>query len=243
MSNPYYNKLEKFREKLRWYAEEIFSMYDKELRLMLECCNLLKNKNNVIESSTATGFVIEEFLVSMLEKKTIKNDKRRNEYKVQRLSGSTTKSSYDCWAKLNGNVMALINIKAQKEGRSKNEGVAAINKLYDDYVKTDPQKKKCYVILKIHYKFDESKKDRERKIFVGDIDVFALEEVDFKDGWRQDYRNWSKKFKDSSGRLKVSDKFRKEHPLAEEEISYEKTAEFIKEMIGKPMKAKKGKRL
>jgi hypothetical protein len=52
---------------LREYAFNIFRTYGRELVLRLEEYNLLQNKHNCIESSTAIGFVLEEFIVSKLE--------------------------------------------------------------------------------------------------------------------------------------------------------------------------------
>ena len=225
--NRYYDELKKFQKKVVRYAESIFKVYGNELLLRLEDYNLLKNKKNVIESSTATGFIIEEFLVSKLETFT-KGNRLPGEYEIARHSSSTTTSSYDCWAELNNGIKALINVKVQK---ATNNAIAAIGELYSDYVKTDRQKEKCFLVLKVHYRFDESMKDGQRKIFIMKVEAFFLEEVDFSNGHKQDHRNWSKEFKVTSGRLQVSDKFRKDNIVAEEEVSYENTVGFIEEMM------------
>jgi hypothetical protein len=65
--NDYYRQILDFQVKLKEYAQNIFRAYGRELVLRLEEYNLLQNRHNCIESSTATGFVLEEFLVSKLE--------------------------------------------------------------------------------------------------------------------------------------------------------------------------------
>ncbi len=224
--NKYYNELKNFQKKIEFYAKEIFKVYGNELQLKLEDYNLLSSKNNVIESSTATGFIIEEFLVSKLEIYS-KEHNLPYEYKILRNVGSTTNASYDCWCILNEKIKALVNVKICKDA---NNAVAAINELHHDYVETNPNEVKCFMVLKIHYSFANSKKDSQRKIMIGKIESYFLEEVDFSNGHKQDHRNWSQNFNASSGRLKVSDKFRSECVVEESEISYAKTTEFIKIM-------------
>lgn len=224
--NEYYAELKRFQEKIEYYANEIFKVYGNELQLKLEDYNLLSSEKNVIESSTATGFIIEEFLVSKLEIYS-RQHSLPNDYKILRNEGSTTNASYDCWCNLNGNIKALVNVKICK---SSNNAVAAINELHYDYVETNPEETKCFLVLKIHYSFDNSKKDNLRKIMIGRIESYFLEEVDFSNGYKQDHRNWSQTFNASSGRLQISDKFRDNWVVAEPEVSYGKTAGFIKEM-------------
>ncbi len=223
--NEYYEELKKFQNKIEFYAKEIFKVYGNELQLKLEDYNLLSNEKNCIESSTSTGFIIEEFIVSKLETYT-KSHKLPDEYQILRTEGSTTNSSYDCYSKINLNIKALINVKICKGA---NNAIASINALYQDYVVKDPKQTKCFMILKIHYQFAKSKKDNQRKIFIKKVESYFLEEVDFSYGHKQDHRNWSQKFNPSSGRLQVSNKDRENLLIAEP--SYNKTFEFINSMV------------
>ena len=85
-------------------------------------------------------------------------------------------------------------------------------------------------MLKTKYSFGESKRTNERKILIHDISVYALEEVNFTIGHRQDHRNWSEEFNPASGRLQISKRFRELNALNEDEISYNKTKQFIEKM-------------
>ena len=67
--NDYYAELKKFKKELETYVRAIFSESKDELHLYLEGYNLLEDERNVIQSSTAIGYIIEEYLVSQLAKK------------------------------------------------------------------------------------------------------------------------------------------------------------------------------
>lgn len=223
--NMYYKKLKFVQAKVEKYLNEIFKVYGNELLLRMEEYNLLANPNNCIETSTATGFLMEEFIVSKLETYT-ESHNGVSEIKIQRMNGRTTVgSSYDCFAEYDG-IFIMINVKVQKRGTA-NNAVAAINILHNNYVCTNPEQEKAYLVLKTFYDFGSSRDDSQRKITVRGIGSYYLEELDFSSGHRQDHRNWSANFNAASGRLQVSDSWRKEHLLAEDEISYSKTRQFI----------------
>lgn len=226
--NEYYDKLKFVKKKIEKYLFEIYKVYGNELLLRLEEYNLLSNPKNCIETSTAIGFIMEEFIVSKLEIYTEFHN-GIDEIKIQRKSDSATvKTSYDCFTEYDG-VFVMINIKIQKN-RSANNAVAAINILHNDYVCKNPDQEKSFLVLKTKYTFGESKKTKERKILVQGISVYALEEVDFTIGHKQDHRNWSEEFNPASGRLQVSKRFRELNALSENEISYNKTKQFIEKM-------------
>lgn len=226
--NDYYEKLKTVKVQVEKYLAEIFKVYGNELLLKLEEYNLLTNPNNCIETSTATGFIMEEFIISKLEIYT-KDHNGVEEIRIQRLNGSSTgNSSYDCYA-VYEDVYIMINIKIQKEGVA-NTAVAAINILYNDYVKTNPKQEKAYLVLKTFYDFGLSEKDAQRKIKIKGLKGYYLEELDFSSGHRQDHRNWSSSFSANSGRLQVSDRWKMSHLLKESEISYGKTKKFIDEI-------------
>lgn len=138
--NEYYHKLKFVKEKVTEYLTQIFKVYGNELLLRLEDYNLLQNQNNCIETSTATGFIMEEFITSKLAVYSQEHN-NTDEIKIKKLEGqATVNSSYDCFAEYN-DILFMINVKVEKRG-SKNNGVAAINMLYDNYVMQNPRKTK-----------------------------------------------------------------------------------------------------
>ncbi len=226
--NEYFDKINFVKEKFLLYLNTIFKVYGGELLLRLEDYNLLSNSNNCIESSTAVGYLMEEFVVSKLELYTREHD-GESEIKIERVCDhGTQKTSYDCFVRYAG-ILFMINIKADKSG---NAGVAAINMLHRDYAISEPETEKSYIVAKIHYGFGESKQDGERKIKITKTDAYALEEIDFSNGYTQDYRKWSAEFKSASGRLKIYDNFRRANRASDDDISYERTREFIIMMHG-----------
>lgn len=231
--NSYYESIKFVESKLIDYLSNIYKVYGNELLLKLEDYNLLSHKNNCIETSTATGFILEEFITSKLEIYT-RGNSGKEEIRIKKITDrSTVKSSYDCFVEYN-NILFLINVKVQKEG-AENNAVAAINILHKDYVENNADKVKSYIVLKSHYRYINSTndKDKARKIGVGKIETYALEECDFSNGHKQDHRNWSVNFNSQSGRLQASNTWRKKHRLADDEISYELTKKFVDEMMKK----------
>ncbi|MBQ4641928.1 MAG: hypothetical protein IJB47_04895 [Oscillospiraceae bacterium] len=227
--NEYYEKLDFVKTKVTQYLKEIFKVNGNELLLQLEQYNLLSNQDNCIETSTAPGFIMEEFIVSKLEIYTANHD-GENDIKILRLANQTTvNSSYDCYTYYKG-LFVMINIKIQKAG-SANNAVAAINILHRDYVELSPLQEKAFLVLKTHYTFGESKIDAQRKIMINDIGCFCLEEIDFSQGHKQDSRNWSASFNANSGRLQIPASWLINNKLTIEQISYNTTKEFIDDMF------------
>ncbi len=225
--NTYYEKIKFVKSKILSYLNEIFKVYGNELLLRLEEYNLLQNKNNCIESSTATGFILEEFMVAKLE---IYSQKHNNidEIRIERIVNQGTQTtSYDCTVNYK-DVLFLINLKAEK---ASNNAVSAINILYKDYVLKKPEQEKAFLVIKTKYSIGDAAKSKERKILIKGISVYALEEINFSTGHKQDHRNWSEEFNPASGRLQVSKKFREVNALGENEISYKKTRHFIEKMF------------
>ena len=230
MTNNYYEELLKFKHKVLEYTQNAFRYYRNELELKLEDYNLLSADNNCIETSTSIGFILEEFIVSKLNNFTAALPKSINDYYIERLPNTvaTIASSYDCFSYLNDSILGLINIKVCKNGAN-NNAVAAINQLYKDYTALRSTKK-CFMVLKIHYDFIG--KAELRKINILNIEAYYLEEIDFsKEKHHQDSRNWSKKFDANSGRLVISDAFRKRNQMEHKYISYETTLKQLYDII------------
>ena len=193
--------------------------------LRLEDYDLLTNPGNCIESFTATGYLLEEFAVSKLEMYTAGHD-GISDIKILRMKDTATASaSYDCYA-IYKNIFIMINMKAEKVG-SYNNAVAAINMLHSDYVSTEPEREKAFLVFKINYDYCASERDQKKRIRIKKFDGYFLEEIDFSNGHKQDKRNWASEFNPNSGRLLVSRKWKTSHMLPENEISYNRTKQFI----------------
>ena len=225
--NKYYEIIKEAKTKIKKYLDTIYQVSGDELLLELEHYNLLTNKNNCIETSTATGYIMEEFITSKLNLFTSKHKEKYDEIVIEKLPDdvSTANSSYDCFANYKG-IQILINIKVEKRATN-NNAIAAINILHKDYVTINPNKEKAYIILKTCYSFANSKKDGERKIKIDETKCYALEEIDFSEGHKQDHRNWSREYNENSGRLQVPKTWIKNKKLKEKDISYKKTKRFI----------------
>lgn len=224
--NAYFEKIKFVKSKVVSYLNDIFKVYGNELLLRLEDYNLLENRYNCLESSTATGFIMEEFIVSKLETYS-QSHNNIDEIRIERTANhKTQKTSYDCCVYYQ-DVFFMINVKVNKKN---NNAVSAINILYNDYACNNPEMEKSFLVLKTNYTFGESEKTKENKILIKEISIYALEEIDFTIGHKQDHRNWSKEYKSASGRLQISNKFRKLNSLKEEEISHNKTKEFLEKM-------------
>lgn len=216
--NTYYNTIQEFKELFVDYLDNIFSVYDRELKMYLEEYNILSRKNNNIESSTAIGYVLEEFVVAKLSAFT---NKKKNT-KLLVVPAESPHLSYDCFC-LFKDVKFIINIKAEKDA---NNGVAAINKLYNDYCKDDICK--SFAVCKIVYDFADENKDR--KIEIKDYSCYSIEEVDFSQGHMQDNRSWSTKQNLNSGRLVISKAFLEDHKMPENSVSWQTTKNQIELM-------------
>ncbi|PAF46930.1 hypothetical protein BKH46_05675 [Helicobacter sp. 12S02634-8] len=219
--NQYAHHCRWVKDKITEFATTIFKVYGNELVLKLEDYNLLSNENNCLESSTALGFIIEEFLISKLEVFTQDN----KDFCIKRAIDNTAiNHSYDCYCKYK-DILFMINIKTEKNS-SNNNAISAINILHNDYC-SDKEQIKAYLVFKVYYKYGLSRRKQERALIIQNIDTFYLEEIDFSAGHKQDYRNWSGVFKGQSGRLQISKKFKQDNQVDFQKISYEITYNFI----------------
>lgn len=92
--------------------------------------------------------------------------------------------------------------------------------MVEDYCKSESLPK-SYVVVKICYDFDGEANDRH--ISIKGYDTYAIEEVDFSAGHKQDKRSWSGTSDLNAGRLQISDSFRRKHTAMPENVSYENT--------------------
>ena len=231
--NNFKTFIDDFKSKIIDYTEQIFKYSSNELILRLEQLNLLNNEDNCLESSTAFGFIIEEFLVSKLDEYTIRHDGKKD-YRIRRTGHSVSETSYDCISDIHNGIRALVNVKVCKSGGT-NNAVAAIQQLYKDYVVTDPKVEKCFLVLKVHYGFCHSIRNAsqgERAISIEKVEAFFLDDVDLSEEHLQDHRSWSGKAKNpNAGRLQVSDAFLATHIVQPENVSYENTVKMLEAVV------------
>lgn len=232
-NNSYYQKTLDFQDKIITYAKSIFRTYGRELVLRLEEYNLLQNRHNCIESSTAIGFVLEEFLVSKLEMYTHSGE---SDYVIDRYAGATSSESFDCYSIKNG-IKFMVNVKAEKNGQQ-NNALAAIGQLHRNYCLEDPEMEKSYVLFKVKYRICDAYEDSDnrrakpRHIYIDGLDSYCLEEVDLSTEHNQDNRSWSAgNSSRNNGRLIVSKAFRDSHRVNEGDISYRNTFRMLESIV------------
>ena len=146
-------------------------------------------EGSAVNSSTAFGFLIEEFLVQQLSKE---------EYFTS--EDSTTNSAYDVKLKEDDKIELLVNLKVEKDSSS-NNGVCAGNILKNYYDKND--KPKLYLILKSKYKIDEK---NSNVLFIGIESLYLESFLTKEDLLKSDSRNWSNVFNALSGRIQIPNK-------------------------------------
>ncbi|WBX36446.1 UpaP162 family type II restriction enzyme [Mycoplasma capricolum] len=198
----------------------IFGSKKNELEIKVEDLNVLQRNNNSINSSTAIGYLIEEYvIVKLLNYFNSQQNKKEIKMNVKKVSNQ---NSYD-FAIVYKNHLFYINLKTYQKN---NNAIAAIKKLYDDYVEYNGVFPLHFLIFKINYNIGLSSDNENIKIIINSTESYFLEEINFSE-WHQDKRSWSEAVDFNSGRLQVSNKFLKEHLLEIDNISYEKTKEQL----------------
>lgn len=248
----YKSRVDEFIKELKEDTLNIFCTYQNDLFLCLEDFNLLQNRNNCLESSTAFGYILEEFIVAKLAMYT--NSKPGIKFIIRREYAATTDLCYDCICD-NTDIRFLVNVKVQKcnvvpsesgedpilQITSENSAISAITQINNTYCLTDPDREKSLVILKIFYSVENGNKKESygrefsRHIHIHDVDVYPIEYYDYSVTHLQDNRKWSDKegaiSSFNNGRLKLTNSFKKKHPLPEEQVSYATTKEHIRAIL------------
>ncbi|MCU0444759.1 MAG: hypothetical protein MUE85_07555 [Microscillaceae bacterium] len=136
-----------------------------------------------INSSTAIGYIVEEFIIRQLP----------NFFKKEKIS--TNNSAYDFKYDDDGLLDLVVNLKAEKKG-SNNKGICAGNILKAFY--TANNKPKLYLIAKSKYEIDEG---NSLLNIIGNNSIFL--ESFIMGNVNADKRNWSADFNPLSGRLQT----------------------------------------
>ena len=146
-------------------------------------------EGSAVNSSTAFGFIIEEFLVQQLSTKEYDKPKE-----------STIASLYDFKFKMDDKIELLVNLKVERAGGS-NSGICAGNILKNYYSKDN--KPKLYLIVKSGYDIN----DKKSEVIFNGLSSIYLESFLTRDGMlKSDSRNWSNTFNILSGRLQLPSK-------------------------------------
>ena len=230
MKSSYYENSLSFQEQLNRRAKCIFAKCQNKLPLFLGDYNLLQDENNCIASSTAIGYALEEFLVSKLATDSPQQG-AGGDFSIERNENATVRQSFDCFAEMGGTKF-LVNVKAVRK-KGTNNAVAAINRLHQDYCLDEPEREKGFIVFKVKYSIGPSDKATGPScIQIVETTSYCLEEVDFSKGHRQDHRNWKNGASNrNSGRLAVPDRWRADHKVDEDKISYFNTRDMLNQLV------------
>lgn len=215
------------QSKLEEAINNIFEITNNEISINVEDVNILQRDNNSINSSTAIGYILEEYLIRKIEQYLSSPDCHL-EFSMKPNNKANT-SSYD-FSLVYKDHLFYINLKAN---RNVNDAIATINRLYSDYVEYEGKNPLHYLVFKTNYDIDKSKISNQNKIIIKGTYSFFLEQIDFSKGWKQDHRSWSPGGKLNSSRLIVSKNFFNENQIEISKISYEQTRTYLEEMFNK----------
>ncbi|QVK06682.1 UpaP162 family type II restriction enzyme [Mycoplasma mycoides] len=232
--NNYYKIATQLQKTLSKIIKTIFKYKNNELEIKVEELNVLQRENNSISSSSAIGFLVEEYLIINLL--NYFNSNKNKKQIVMNINRVTNNNSYDFSIKYKDHLF-YINLKSN---RTNNKTIAAIQKLYDDYVNYKEINPLHFLVFKINYHIGLSSDNKNIKIIINNTESYFLEQINF-DKWHQDKRSWSEIPNLNSGRLIISNKFLNENLLEIDEISYEKTKDQLAEIykLNKELKNKK----
>ncbi|UUM25712.1 hypothetical protein NQV05_00965 [Mycoplasmopsis agalactiae] len=225
--NSYFGVAIELQSKLEEIINNIFEVTNNEISINVEDVNILQRDNNSINSSTAIGYILEEYLIRKIEQYFSLPDCNLKILMKQNNKANT--SSYD-FSLIYKEHLFYINLKAN---RNVNDAIAAINRLYTDYVEYDGESPLHYLVFKTNYDIGKSTINSQNKIIVKSTYSYFLEQIDFSRGWKQDHRSWSPGGKLNSGRLMVSKNFFNENQIEISKMSYEKTRNYLEEMFNK----------
>nr|VZK65620.1 hypothetical protein MF5292_00798 [Mycoplasma feriruminatoris]VZR75764.1 hypothetical protein MF5294_00797 [Mycoplasma feriruminatoris]VZR98449.1 hypothetical protein MF5293_00793 [Mycoplasma feriruminatoris] len=166
--NNYYKIAIKLQKLLSEVIQEIFSYKNNELEIKVEDLNILQRENNSVSSSSAIGFLVEEYLIINLLNyfNSSKNDKQI----IMNINKVTNKNSYDFSIKYKEHLF-YVNLKSNK---TNNRTIAAIQKLYDDYVSYTEQTPLHFLVFKINYHIGLSTDNQNIKIIIDNTQSYFL---------------------------------------------------------------------
>ena len=103
MSGTYYDIIQDFKELLVDYLDNIFAIHNHKMSLQLQGINVISRPGNKLESSTATGYILEEYAIAALSDYT----KHKQNSKLLVLPAESAHASYDCYCIYKGIKVSL----------------------------------------------------------------------------------------------------------------------------------------
>lgn len=171
------------------------------------------NKGSAVNSSTAFGFIVEEFLSKQMLDCFIWPD------------GSTTNSSYDLIFKNHQEkILLAVNLKVEKKGSS-NNAIAGWTSLQSFYLE-DKKIPKLYLISKSKYFIDENRSELK----IDWYSSYYLESFLIWYIFKADHRNWSKDYNALSWRIQSPTKNELKNFWIKTIPEYKKIFNFINEL-------------
>ncbi len=182
---PEYQSIAKtFQKLVELSINEIWVKHSKKVLLSLNDV-LIGLEGSALNTSTAYGFMIEEFLVRQLPEFFTRN------------VTATNKSIEDFSYSNHSKIELMVNLKVEKN-TSKNNGIVAGNILRERYILNE--KPKLYLIMKSKYQINETKSELK---FIATSSCYLESFITQENCLKTDRRNWTKKFNPLSGRLQL----------------------------------------
>ena len=169
-----------FQELVNQNVKEILEKHSYTLSIEINKIKLA-TKGSALNSSTAYGYILEEFIVKQLP----------SYYGLP--VENTNNSAYDFMLKCDDVIDFYVNLKVEKDS---NRAVCAAKKLVNLY--NSNNKPKLYLILKLAYNIDEDNSD----LIITDQKCIYMESF-IKEYLVADRRNWSEIFNPLSGRIQT----------------------------------------
>jgi hypothetical protein len=182
--NQYREIADIFQKLVEASIKDIWKKHNNKVQLSLNDVPICL-EGSAVNTSTAFGFMIEEFLVRQLPNF------------FTRSINSTINSVEDFSYIDDSKIELMVNLKVEKN-TSNNNGIVAGNILRNRYIAND--KPKLYLVLKSKYHLDEQHSDLH---FDGTISYYLESFITRPNCLRADSRNWSSEYNILSGRLQA----------------------------------------
>ena len=173
-----------FQKLVEISIKDIWEKHNNKIQLRLNDIPICL-QGSAVNTSTAFGFIVEEFLVRQLPDFFTSS--------IQSTINSVEDFSYSD----NLKIELMVNLKVEKN-TSNNNGIVAGNILRNHYLSTP--KPKLYLVMKSKYHLDE---DRSDLLFDGISSYYLESFITRPNCLRADSRNWSSEYNILSGRLQA----------------------------------------
>jgi hypothetical protein len=209
----YRETAKKFQILVEGIIESIWKEHNNKISMRLNNIPICL-KGSSVNTSTAFGYVVEEFLV------------RQFPSYLKRTLHSTINSAEDVIYSDNTKIELMANLKVEKN-TSSNSGIVAGNILQQRYLSNT--KPKLYLVVKSKYYIDEN----ESYLLFNGIESYYLESfITDPLCLNSDNRNWSEEYNVLSGRIKSPNKTVLEEKNINTIPDYNKVHSFMQNLRG-----------